>query len=171
MTIPNDVYLLSASSRFSLVQWDGFTVLRCRDQRCADGVTVYAYDCNSTKHRLEKEAHAYLKYALGIVKQNGRKRPRVLNKEETQTANVKVAVSWFKSECSKLGIEVREGHRGTIIGSNEFRDCDCVILSYGVFTSVANVALKQSLVEGQEIEGKRLFETRLIDGKTVKQTK
>lgn len=169
-TLPNDVYVLSASARFGLAQWDGFTVVRGKDQKEAEGVTVYGYAMNSTKHRMDKEVSDYLKYAFGLVKANGRENVLLaLNKEDNQSQAVKTASAWFKKECSKLGVKVMEAERGSIIGRNDWRDCDCVILGYGLFTSVSNVTLNQSLVEGKEIGGARVWDVKTIDGKEVKQ--
>ncbi len=164
--LENDTYVLNASSRFALATWEGFTVVRQLEQKRAEGVTVYAYPCNSTKHRLDIEAQDYLKYALKSIVANGRKKIMLaLNKEESQTSNIKQAVEWFKTECQKIGVEVREGNRGSIIGRNDWRDCDAVILAYGLFTSVSNLALKQSLVEGREIEGSRVWNSKTVEGK------
>jgi len=170
--IENDVYVLSASARFSSVTWEGFKVVRSECQNLAEGVTVYAYPANHTKHRMDKEAEAFLAYAVNLIKTNGRKKVMLaLNKEDNQSKEVKTAVAWFKTECGKLGVEVTEGERGSIIGRNDWKDCDCVILGYGVFTSIANIALKQSLVEGAEIEGSRLWDTKTIGGVEVSQPK
>ncbi len=168
--LANDVYVLNASSRFALATWEGFTVVRQQEQKQAQGVTVYAYACNSTKHRLDKEAENFLKYAIDTVKANGRKRVMLaLNKEDNQSQAIKQASKWFKDECAKLGVEVAVAERGSIIGRNDWRDCDAVVLGYGLFTSIANVALKQSLVEGREIEGSRVWDTKLINGVEVRQ--
>ena len=169
-TLPNDVYVLNASSRFGLAEWEGFTVVRSQEQREADGVTVYAFQANHTKHRMDKEARDFLKYALDLVKTNGRSKVLLAtNKEDTRSKEVDAAVTWFKAECAKVGVEVSEAERGSIIGRNDWRDSDCVILGYGLFTSVSNLVLKQSLVEGVEIDGARIWDTKTIESVEVRQ--
>jgi len=168
--LPNDTYVLNASSCFGLARWEGFTAVRDSAPASAEGVTVHAYEANSTKHRLQKEATAYLDYALDIIRRNGRKRVLLaVNKAETQTPEMRQALANFKSQLQGMGVVVAEGERGSIIGRNDWRDCDCVVIGYGVFTTLSNVALKASLVEGGAVSEDRIWETKTIEGKVVRQ--
>lgn len=168
--LDNNIYILNASSCFGLARWEGFTAIRDASPATAEGVTVHAYEANSTKHRMQKEAEAYLSYALDVVRRNGRKRVLLAtNKQETQTEEMRQALAQFKGQLREQGVAVSEGERGSIIGRNDWRNCDCVIIAYGVFTSIANVALKASLVEGRPVSEDRIWESKTIDGKVIRQ--
>lgn len=168
--LDNDVYVLNASSCFGLARWDGFVAVRDASPATAEGVTVHAYEANSTKHRMQKEAEAYLSYALDVVRRNGRKRVLLAtNKQETQTEEMRQALANFKGQLREQGVAVSEGERGSIIGRNDWRDCDAVVIGYGLFTSIANVALKASLVEGRAIDEDRIWETKTVNGEVVRQ--
>ena len=159
LDIPNPVYVLSASAKYSMVKWEGYTVIQSAKPKDASGVQVYAYPCNSTKHKVEKEAWDFCKHCLSIIKTNGRKNICLaLNKEVTQTKELKAAIQWLQRECVKLGCVVSIANRGSIIGRNDWLDSDCVIIAYGLFTSLSNVVLKASLAEGSPIEESRIWE-------------
>lgn len=168
--LPNDVYVLNASSCFGLARWEGFTAVRDASPATAEGVCVNAYEANSTKHRMAKEAEAYLSYALEVVRRNNRKRVLLaVNKAETQTEEMRHALAQFRTQLQGLGVTVSEGERGSIIGRNDWRDCDAVVLAYGLFTSLSNVALKASLVEGCAIAEDRIWESKTVNGEVVRQ--
>jgi hypothetical protein len=113
--LPNDTYVLNASSSFGLAKWDGFVAVRDASPATAEGVTVHAYEANSTKHRMQKEAEAYLSYALDVVRRNDRKRVLLAQTKQKPRQRNAAALAASKGSCrawsSPLGRRTRQHHR------------------------------------------------------------
>ena len=154
----NKCYILTASSPFSAVEWDGFTVIRNADTPELDNVTVYHYQANATKTGLETCCKDYLRKVLRKLIENDRKKVLlVINKEHRNIEETQKAIGWLTIMLAYRGIEFSVGYRGSVKGRNDWTDCDAVILMYGLFTSIGNVAIKASLVEGSPIDESRIW--------------
>lgn len=154
----NPCYILTASSPFSIVEWDGFSVIRNANIPDLNNVNVYAYLSNHTKTSMDACCMDYLKKVVGQLTLNGRQKVLlVINKEHRKIKETQKAIGWLTIMLAYHGIEFSVAYRGNVKGRNDWTDCDAVILVYGLFTSVGNVAIKASLTEGAEIEESRIW--------------
>lgn len=75
------------------------------------------------------------------------------------------ALGWFCMMLANVGIEFEVAFRGSTKGRNDWSDADAVVLAYGLFTSLADVAVKTSLIAGAEVEESRIWFEEKENGK------
>ena len=158
LSFTHPCYILTASSPFSNVEWDGFTVVRNTDKPSLDNVTVYAYLANHTRASLEANCYSYFKKVVERLVCNDRKKVLiVINKPDGKIKETQKALGWLTIMLAYRGIGFELAFRGSTKGRNDWSDCDAVILCYGLFTSVSDVAVKTSLIEGSEVDESRIW--------------
>jgi len=149
--VEGNLYLLNASYNHSLVDWEGFKIVEPLKKKIADGVHIHLMKGNSTKNRLELDVSGFLDSALETRKTwDCKKTLLCLNKEPSVA--VKGALQSFVDACKPS-----VANRGRIIGRNDWADHDQIVCCFGLFTTVTHIALLASLIEGQEIEGSRIW--------------
>jgi len=133
--MPDNCIMLDGSARFTQVHWDDFKFWNIETPKY-NGLTVHVMRGNATKSGMSRAAEEFEGYVASIRKEA--EPGRVVHAVNKQKEDVP---DYLPSDNSDM-----LAYRGTgTRGSNEFIDCDMIIMRMALFTDINDYALRAAL--------------------------
>lgn len=164
-SIHNRIVILDASASVSPCVFEGFTILKAKEHKKIEygKMELFVQQGFPSKNHIERIAPEYLIKAREFIG----KTPHLIflasNKGMEKMPKTKRAIDDFRKKVAKNGSSVTILTRGSIVGSNEVRDSDTAVIVMSEFSTIADIVLKTSLIEGKEVNQDRIM--KMVCGK------
>lgn len=148
--------ILDGSARNQITKWEDFIIVSCSQLvKNYPNTTLHLIKANPTKKKLS-QSH--------IAKKIEHLAKNILNSKDNvivfQNKKPVASVKRLKDIINENGASYVIMQRGEHIGSNKGKSCNKAIIDMSIFTTIADYALKASIVNDREIVENEIFNLR-----------
>jgi hypothetical protein len=152
MDLPNRIIFLNASAMYSPVEWEGATIYRLVNRHSYPHLHLHTDDGNPTRKSKADNLDSFRSRCDAFLQAHRDSRV-FMAVDKKPDAEV---LAWIE-DLKRRGFDVRIGYRGTILGSNDYREANVVIFAMANFTSVSDYVLNTMHVTDHEIDRDRVW--------------
>jgi hypothetical protein len=168
--LPNRVVILDGTARYSNVKWPDFKIVSLEEHSKLrfDNVSIHPKLGNSTRKHIKQSFGEFSSEVLFWINERQRNTGKALS--VSLLSNKDDIDKWpelnsLQRDLIKTGNQVINLEQGSIIGSNEGRDTEVVLIVVSMFTSLDDYCLRTVLRTGENLKKEDIWKIRNVPAK------